>query len=181
LVIFTSDNGAFGGVADNSPLRAAKGYLYEGGIRVPLIVRWPGVVKPGTLCSDPVISMDFFPTILEAAGVKPDPAAALDGEDLAPLLRQTGRLKRSAIYFHYPNYAFHGGNRLGSAIRQGDYKLIERFDDGSVELYDLANDIGEKKNLATEMSDRATQMRGKLRAWRDGVSAAMPQRIAGSK
>ncbi|MBT6154344.1 MAG: sulfatase [Planctomycetaceae bacterium] len=180
LVIFTSDNGAFGGVADNSPLRAAKGYLYEGGIRVPLIVRWPGVVEAGKVCSDPVVSMDFFPTILKAAGIDPDPDTALDGEDLMPLLRQTGPLKRSAIFFHYPNYAFHGGNRLGSAVREGDYKLIERFDDGSLELYDLAKDIGEKNNLATEMPNRAAKLRGKLHSWRKDVSAAMPRRIAES-
>ena len=180
LVIFTSDNGAFGGVADSSPLRAAKGYLYEGGIRVPLIVRWPGVVEAGKVCGDPVVSMDFFPTILNAAGIDPDPDTVLDGENLMPLLRQTGPLKRSEIYFHYPNYAFHGGNRLGSAIRQGDYKLIERFDDGSLELYDLAKDIGEKNNLASEMPDRAAKLRGKLHTWRKDVSAAMPRRIADS-
>jgi len=97
-----------------------------------------------------------------------------------PLLRQTGPLKRSAIFFHYPNYAFHGGNRLGSAVREGDYKLIERFDDGSLELYDLAKDIGEKNNLATEMPNRAAKLRGKLHSWRKDVSAAMPRRIAES-
>ena len=93
------------------------------------------------------------------------------------MLRQSGALKRSAIYFHYPNYAFHGGNRLGSAIRQGDYKLIERFDDNSVELYNLAKDIGEKSNLAAEMPERAKRMTKQLHAWRKDVSAAMPRRI----
>lgn len=174
LVIFTSDNGAYGGVADNRPLRAAKGYLYEGGIRVPLIVRWPGVVKPATECTTPVISMDFFPTMLEAAGLEPDDQTPLDGESLLPLLRQTSDLRRSEIYFHYPNYAFHGDNRLGSAIRAGDYKLIERFDDGSVELYNLRQDIGETKNLADEMPDRAAQLRRKLHEWREATAAEMP-------
>ncbi len=174
LVIFTSDNGAFGGVADNRPLRAAKGYLYEGGIRVPLIVRWPGVVRPATECATPVISMDFFPTILEAVGLKPDEQTPLDGESLLPLLRQTGDLRRSEIYFHYPNYAFHGDNRLGSAVRAGDYKLIERFDDGSVELYDLKRDIGERNNLAGEMPDRANALRETLSNWRKAVDAEMP-------
>ena len=177
LVIFTSDNGAFGGVADNQPLRAAKGFLYEGGIRVPLIIRWPGVVKPGVLNSDPVISMDFYPTILAAARLKPDPQIPLEGETLLPLLQQNGKLKRTAIYFHYPNYAFHGNNRLGSAIRQGDYKLIERFDDGSAELYNLKDDIGESKNLAQEFPQRVAQLRDKLTAWRAAKKAAIPQRI----
>jgi arylsulfatase A-like enzyme len=174
LVIFTSDNGAFGGVADNRPLRAAKGYLYEGGIRVPLIIRWPGVVKPATQCSTPVVSMDFFPTILEAVGLEPDEQTPLDGESLLPLLKQTGDLRRSEIYFHYPNYAFHGDNRLGSAVRQGDYKLIERFEDGSVELYNLRQDIGETKNLAGELPDRAGQLRQKLDEWRKATAAEMP-------
>jgi arylsulfatase A len=175
LVIFTSDNGAYGGVSDLKPLRAAKGHLYEGGIRVPLIVRWPGAVEPGTVCDEPVVSMDFFPTFLEAAGLKGDPTAQLDGESLMPLLKQTGDLQRSAVYFHYPNYAFHGDNRLGSAIRQGNYKLIERFDDGSVELYNLKDDIGETHDLAPSMPERAGEMREKLHAWRRTTNAAMPE------
>jgi arylsulfatase A-like enzyme len=175
LVIFTSDNGAFGGVADNRPLRAAKGYLYEGGIRVPLIVRWPGVVKPGTECHVPVTSMDFYPTILDAAGLARDPKTPLDGESLRRLLEQNGSLRRSAIYFHYPNYAFHRQNRLGSAVRQGDLKLIEYFDDGSVELYNLKDDIGEKHNLAAEIPARAAAMRRELSAWREATGAAMPR------
>lgn len=174
LVIFTSDNGAFGGVADNQPLRAAKGYLYEGGIRVPQIVRWPGVVKPGSTCNTPVISMDFFPTILEAVGLKTD--ERLDGESLSPLLKQNGDLKRSEIYFHYPNYAFHQDNRLGGAVRQGSYKLIERFDDGSLELYDLKQDIGEEHNLAGEKLNLANRLKAKLVAWRKQTGAAMPTR-----
>ncbi|MDA1017063.1 MAG: sulfatase, partial [Planctomycetota bacterium] len=178
LVVFTSDNGAFGGVADMHPLRAAKGYLYEGGIRVPLIVRWPGVVPPNTLCREPVISMDFFPTFLEAAKLKPEVDSPIEGESLVPLLKQTASLKRQAIYFHYPNYAFHQGNRLGSAIRQGDYKLIERFDDDSVELYNLQDDIGEAKNLAAKLPDQAAAMRAKLIAWRKSTDAAMPSRIS---
>lgn len=174
LVIFTSDNGAFGGVADNQPLRAAKGYLYEGGIRVPLIVRWPGVVEPRSLCHEAVISMDFFPTMLQAAGLEPDKRSSLDGESLIPLLTQTGNLHRDAIYFHYPNYAFHQGNRLGGAIRQGKYKLIERFDDGSLELYNLRDDISEKRNLAEEMPDLSAKLLAKLKAWQKETGAAMP-------
>ena len=115
LLVFTSDNGGFAGVSDNRPLRAAKGHLYEGGIRVPLIVRWPGVVQPATTCDVPVISMDFYPTLLEAAGVPRIATEAPDGESLMPLLKRTGPLARDAIFFHYPNYAWHGSNRLGSA------------------------------------------------------------------
>lgn len=177
VVIFTSDNGAFGGVADMKPLRAAKGYLYEGGIRVPLIVRWPGVVKPGTLCNEPVISMDFFPTMLDAAGLHADKGRPLDGESLIPLLKLKGTLSREAIYFHYPNYAFHQDNRLGSAIRQGDFKLIERFDDGSVELYNLRDDIGETTNLADRMPDRTAHLLAKLKTWRKASGAAMPKPV----
>ncbi|MBM79355.1 MAG: N-acetylgalactosamine-6-sulfatase [Planctomycetaceae bacterium] len=174
LVVFTSDNGAFGGVADMHPLREAKGYLYEGGIRVPMIARWPGVIPANTLCDDPVISMDFFPTMLEAAGLEADASQPLDGESLLPLLQQSGKLKRSEIYFHYPNYAFHQDNRLGSAVRAGDYKLIERFDDGSLELYDLKSDISEKKNLAASKKELAASLKAKLVAWRKHTNAAMP-------
>ncbi len=178
LVIFTSDNGAFGGVADNRPLRAAKGHLYEGGIRVPLIIRWPGKVPAATTCDTPVISMDFYPTMLDAAGLRVDPAIEenLDGESLVPLMQQTGGLSRDAIYFHYPNYAFHGQNKLGGAIRAGDYKLIERFDDGSVELYDLERDLGETRNLVSQMPDRAEALQRKLDQWRQATNAAMPKR-----
>ena len=174
LVIFTSDNGAYGGVTDLAPLRAAKGHLYEGGIRVPLIVRWPGRVEPGTIADVPVISMDFFPTILEAAGLGPTPGELLDGESLMPLLRQDGSLEREAIFFHYPNYAFHGANRLGSAIRHGDYKLIQFYDDESVELYDLANDIGEQQDISGQMPERAAQMKAELDRWLEASGAKMP-------
>lgn len=175
LVIFTSDNGAYGGVTDLSPLRAAKGHLYEGGIRVPLIVRWPGQVEAGAISSEPVISMDFFPTILEIAGLDPAPNVPLDGESLLPLLRQSGSLERDAIYFHYPNYAFHGENRLGGAIREGNYKLIEFYDDGAVELYDVVTDIGEEHDLSEEMPDRASSMKAKLDRWLESSGAKMPR------
>ncbi len=175
LVIFTSDNGGYSGVADNRPLRLGKGYLYEGGIRVPLIVRWPGVVRPGAVCRDPVVSMDFYPTMLQAAGLTADPQLALDGENLMPLLRESGTLQRKAVYFHYPNYAFHGRNRLGSAVRRGDYKLVENLDDGSVELYNLAEDLGEEHDLAAAMPDRAAELRHKLHQWRKATGASMPQ------
>lgn len=174
LVVFTSDNGGFGGVADNRPLRAAKGYLYEGGIRVPLIIRWPGVVEPGSECDVPVVSMDFYPTLLEAVGASD--ATAPDGVSLMPLLRGESALDRPAIYFHYPNYAWHRSNRLGSAMRMGRYKLIEWFDNGSLELYDLEADLSERHNLASAMPDRAAEMRLMLASWREESGAAMPTR-----
>ena len=176
LVIFKSDNGAYN--ADSRPLRGAKGHLFEGGIRVPWIVRWPGVVKAGSVCSTPVISMDTYPTVLEAVGLKPDPKKSLDGESIVPLLRQTGTLDRDALYFHYPNYAFHKRNRLGSAIREGDFKLIARYDDGSVELYNLATDIGETTDLSNSSPEMARRLRRKLDAWLEESGAKMPVRVS---
>ena len=177
LVIFTSDNGGFGGVSDNRPLRASKGHLYEGGIRVPLIVRWPGVVEPGTTCNAPVVSMDFYPTLLDAAFLSYRGNEAPDGTSLLPLLHGAEQLDRDAIYFHFPNYAWHRSNRLGSAVRSGKYKLIERFDDGSVELFDLESDLSEKTDLAAKMPDLAESLRGKLTKWRTEVNAAIPKRL----
>ncbi len=177
LVIFTSDNGGFSGVADNRPLRDGKGTLYEGGIRIPLIVRWPGAVPENTTCQTPVIGTDFYPTLLEAAGLSPGPGKTLDGESIMPLLTQNGRMKRKSIFFHYPNYAWHKSNRLGAVVRRGDYKLIERYDDGSVELYNLAEDISEKKDLAGQLPERAAKMKTRLDAWLKETGAQMPERI----
>ena len=180
IVIFFSDNGglreAYGGytgkrqiVSTNAPLRDEKGTLYEGGVREPLIVRWPGVVKAGTTCSVPVTSVDFYPTFLEIAGS--NSKQALDGENILPLLKQTGMLERDAIYWHYPHY--HHSKPAG-AIREGDYKLIEFFEDGQLELYNLKRDIGEKENLAAKMPEKAAELQGKLAAWRKSVGAKMP-------
>ena len=119
--------------------------------------------------------MDFFPTLERVAGL--DSKAGSDGENLLPLLRSKGKLRRKAIYFHYPNYAWHRSNRLGSAVREGRYKLIERFDDSSVELYDLESDLGERKNLAEKLPQKAAQLRRKLVAWRKDARASMPARI----
>ena len=177
LVIFTSDNGGFGGVSDCRPLRASKGYLYEGGIRVPLIVRWPGVVAGGRTCRTPVISTDFYPTLLEVAGLTPEADKTLDGESIVPTLKQAGRLEREAIFFHYPNYAWHRSNRLGGAIREGDYKLIKWYDDESVELYNLADDLSEKNDLSGKMPRRASDLKRKLEAWLTESGAAMPEPI----
>ncbi len=171
LVIFTSDNGSLFG---NKPLRKNKGYLYEGGIRIPWIVRWPGKVEPGTTCSTPVITTDTFPTILEAVGLTLEPDQRCDGESIMPLIRQTGTLKRNSLYFHYPNYAFHKQNRLGSAIRQGKYKLIHWYDDDSIELYDLTADIGEKENIAYQVPELSDKLLQKLQRWLQETDANMP-------
>ncbi len=174
LILFTSDNGSLFG---NQPLRRNKGHLYEGGIRVPWIARWPGKIPAGTTCDTPVIITDTFPTILEAAGISFPAGRKCDGESILPLLRQSGALKRNAIYFHYPNYAFHKQNRLGSAIRQGKYKLIRWYDDDSIELYDLAKDIGETQNLASEQPELAQKLRTKLETWLDESAAKAPTRV----
>ncbi len=182
IVIFFSDNGglhqAYGGytgkrqiVSTNAPLRDEKGTLYEGGIRVPLIVRWPGVVKAGTTCEEPVTSVDFYPTFLKILGTRGDSDQVLDGEDILPLLRQTGTLERDAIYWHYPHYHH---SRPAGAIREGDYKLIEFFEDGQLELYNLKRDVGEKNNLAEIMSKKAADLQRKLAKWRQSVGAKMP-------
>ena len=181
VVIFMSDNGGLSTLARsrnaptaNRPLRAGKGWLYEGGIREPLIVRWPGVVAPGSVCQEPVTSTDFFPTMLEIAGLELRPELHQDGLSLVPLLRRQGTLGREALYWHFPHY--HGsGNRPSGAVRAGDFKLIEWFEDGSVELYDLGRDVGEAVELSAQMPKRAAELRDKLSAWRRDVGAAMPR------
>lgn len=172
LVIFKSDNGGYHG--DNSPLRGFKGMLYEGGLRVPWIVRWPGKVQPGTTNSTPVISTDCYPTLLEAVGLPATPDHPLDGKSLLPLLAQSSGWERDTLYFHYPNYAFHKQNRLGSALREGDFKLIKNYDDDSLELYDLRQDIGEKDNLAAKSPELANRLAGKLDAWLRASDAQLP-------
>jgi uncharacterized sulfatase len=129
------------------------------------------MVKPGTTCSEPVTSVDFYPTFLEILGAKGNPNQALDGETILPLLKQTGTLERDAIYWHYPHYHH---SRPAGAIREGDYKLIEFFDDGQLELYNLKRDIGEKNNLAKTMPEKAAELQRKLAKWRKSVGAKMP-------
>lgn len=179
LVIFKSDNGGYNG--DNRPLRGFKGMLFEGGIRIPWIVRWPGRVQPGAVCTTPVISTDCYPTLLEVAGLPPTPNHALDGKSLVPLFEGGQDIDRDALYFHYPNYAFHKQNRLGSAIREGNHKLIKRYDDGSLELYDLSQDLGEKNNLASTSSDHARRLERKLDAWLVKTGAQLPTRASPEK
>ncbi|MDX2031162.1 MAG: sulfatase [Blastocatellia bacterium] len=186
VFIFTADNGGLATpegpdtpATTNAPLRAGKGYLYEGGIRVPLIVTWPKRIKAGSINRTPVYSADLFATAVELAGLKN--ATGVDGVSLLPLL--TGRaerkgLKREALYWHYPHYSnqsVNGGHldQPGGAMRQGDYKLIEFFQDSRVELYDLKTDLGERNDLARARPGMAAQMRQKLAAWRKAVGAQM--------
>jgi arylsulfatase A len=175
LVIFTSDNGGWSGATDNRPLRAGKGDLYEGGLRVPLIVRWPGVTSAGTIDDTPVISMDLTITMLDAAGVILAKDEKLDGESLQPLFRG-GTLHRKELCFHYPHFAFHKANRPGSAIRSDNYKLIFRYDDDSVELFDLVSDLSETKDLATTKTEVAEQLKNRLKTWLAETKAAVPEK-----
>ena len=176
LILFKSDNGGYSG--DNRPLRGFKGTLYEGGLRVPWIVRWPGRVPAGSICATPVISTDCYPTLLEAAGVQPVPGSTLDGRSLIPLFEQKPGFDRDAIFFHYPNYAFHKKNRLGSAMRAGDFKLITYYDNGEFELYRLSSDIGEEVNLSQQHPEIVRQLKDKLDAWLRQTDARLPVRKA---
>ena len=175
VVIFTSDNGGLvlREITSNRPLRAGKGSSYEGGVRVPCIVRWPGVTQPGSTNQTPVISTDFFPTILEMAGVAADAQREIDGESLVPVLSGNGELKRQAIYWHYPHYHPGGATPYG-AVRRGDWKLIEFFEDDHVELYNLRDDIGETKDLADAKPALRDELHHDLQAWRNHVDAQMP-------
>jgi arylsulfatase A-like enzyme len=177
IVIFMSDNGglatAEGQPTSNLPLRAGKGWLYEGGIREPMLIRWPGVTKPGSTCDEPVTSTDFYPTMLEMAGLPPKSEQHVDGESLVPLLKGTGRPQRKAIYWHYPHYSNQGGGP-GGAVRAGDFKLIESYEDNRVELYNLRSDLGEQHDLAAERPEKAAELRQMLRQWRKEVGAVMP-------
>lgn len=174
LVIFTSDNGPF--AANVKPLRAEKGYLYEGGIRVPMIVRWPGRVREASRTSTPVVTMDIHATILEAAKLKADPSNTPDGVSLLTMLQDESKLDRKSICFHYPNYAFHKENRMASAIRSGDYKLIKFYDDESVELYNLKSDIGESEDVSSSLPEKTQQLKADLEAWLKETDASQPQR-----
>ena len=173
-VFFMSDNGGLstseGSPTSNLPLRGGKGWLYEGGIREPFLIKWPGVTAPGSVCDTPVISTDFYPTILEMAGLPFRPHQHLDGKSLVPLLTGSGGLQRDAIFWHYPHYSNQGGFP-GGAVRIGRFKLLERYEDGRVHLYDLAEDIGERKDLAEERSDLVTSMRTRLHEWYREVDA----------
>jgi arylsulfatase A-like enzyme len=168
LVVFMSDNGGLstseGSPTSNLPLRAGKGWVYEGGIRVPFLVRMPGAAKPGTTSDVPVMSTDIFATALDFVGARLPAGAMVDGLSLAPLLRGGAVPARDALYWHFPHYGNQGGFP-GGAIRMGEWKLIENYEDGSVQLYHLRDDIGERTDLASAQKERVNAMRAKLHAW----------------
>jgi arylsulfatase A-like enzyme len=207
IVIFTSDNGGVGGygrpnglirepgmegkgkkakqadedgggITDNAPLRSGKGSLYEGGVRVPFIVRWPGVTKPGSVCDVPTIHVDIFPTMLEITGA-PKPRQVLDGEILVKLFRDpAANLQRDAIFQHFPGYLGSGPGLWRTTpvtiMQSGDWKLMEYLEEGKLELYNLREDLGETRNLATEKPEIAAQLHARMVAWRKDVNAPMP-------
>jgi arylsulfatase A-like enzyme len=175
VVIFTSDNGglatAEGRPTSNFPLRAGKGWLYEGGIRVPTIVRWPGVTAAGSSCATPVISIDYLPTLLEITDQPLKPRQELDGVSIVPLLHGKP-IDERPLYWHYPHYGNQGG-MPGGAVRDGRWKLIEWYE-GTNELYDLEADPSEAQDLANERADIVARLQGSLDQWRREVGAKMP-------
>ena len=179
VIIFTSDNGglatAEGSPTTNLPLREGKGWMEEGGNRVPFIIRWPGVSDQETApdtCEIPVSSQDVFPTLLAAAGRSLPDDRIIDGEDLRPAL-SGGKLSREALFWHYPHYGNQGGTPAG-AIRVGDWKLIEFFENNRIELYNLRQDISERRDLSDERTDMASDLLKRLRTWRRSVGAREP-------
>jgi arylsulfatase A len=183
IFIFTSDNGGLShlvnakgwsrGPTDNSPSRLGKGSTYDGGVHIPLIVTWPGKINPGSECDTPVISYDHVPTLLEATATKLKDGQVVDGESLMPLLTEKGFLKRDAIYWHYPHY--HPGSATPySAIKEGDWKLIEFLETGKVELYNHRRDPGEMQDTSDIDGDIAQRLTEKLHAWKKEVGAQEP-------
>ena len=191
IVIFYSDNGGVGGYEENGiiqwritsqdPLRGGKGMFYEGGIRVPLVVRWPGKVEAGSRCHTPVISVDFYPTFLDLAGIEKEKGKTLDGKSILPLLKQEDTFEREAIYWHFPAY-LQGQKgtfrtRPVSVIRSGDYKLLEFFEDDRLELYNLEKDIGEENDLSDQMPEKTRELHQQLKQWRESVDAPVPSEL----
>lgn len=178
VIVLTGDNGGLdrgGDPTENQPLRAGKGSAYEGGVRVPTIIKWPGAGASGEVCEQPVISVDYYPTLLEITGVEgaPEHNGRVDGVSLVPLLKNpASSLDREAIYWHYPHY-HGGGSEPYSAIRAGRWRLVEFQQNGRAELYDLQADIGETRDLSQQMPEKTAQLRDQLHAWREQVGAQM--------
>jgi arylsulfatase A-like enzyme len=189
LVIFYSDNGGMSAAnfwdpkrtipeseldkayaTSNLPLRAGKGWLYEGGIRVPLVIKWPGEGLQAAVSDVPVTSPDFLPTILEILNIE-QPSTGSDGVSMVPLLKGQNQINRDAIFWHFPHYSNHGMQSPGGAVRSGDYKLLEYYEDGTIQLFNLKDDIGEQHNLATSDPEKAQALLNKLRNWRKRVGA----------
>jgi arylsulfatase A-like enzyme len=193
IVIFASDNGGMAAAnfgrpdrviqpttldaaysTSNLPLRGAKGWLYEGGIRVPLMIKGAGRSERGTVSSVPAISTDLYPTILEMIGVPARPSQHRDGVSLAGILRSEKPPAREAIYWHFPHYSNHGMQSPGGAIRHGDFKLLEYFENNSVQLFNLREDVSEQRDLASSQPRKVEELRTRLHAWRKEVGAHMP-------
>ncbi|WP_420149298.1 sulfatase [Spirosoma sp.] len=176
LILFTSDNGGESNVTSNAPLRGGKSELYEGGIREPFIACWPGVIKPGAVSTQVINTLDVYPTLLELASVKPATNLVLDGLSVAPLLIGTRPTTSRTLYWHYPLPKPHFlGGRSAGAIRSGDFKLIEYFDNGQIQLFNLADDVGEQTDLSEKLPAKRTELLTQLRAWRQKtISAKQP-------
>jgi arylsulfatase A-like enzyme len=177
LVVFTSDNGglatAEGSPTCNAPLAEGKGWMAEGGVREPLIVRWPGVVPPDSLCAIPVTSPDFYPTLLQAAQLPLRPEQHRDGVSFLPLLQGNERA-RGPIFWHYPHYGNQGGTP-GAAIRDGEWKLVEQDETGTCRLFQLVDDIGETTDLSSAYPEKTHLLRQRLASWRQEVGAIQPR------
>ena len=173
VIIFTSDNGGLLGPTNNAPLRSGKGYPYEGGIRVPLIVHWPGVIKAGEISSVPVSSGDYFPTICAAAGVALPSKSIIDGFDLKPLMEGKGSLNREDLFWHFPHYR--GRVMPYTIIRSGSWKLIKRYDGKEYELFNLAQDIGESEELSNKMPEKIKELDAKISKWLKKTGAKVPK------
>jgi arylsulfatase A-like enzyme len=181
VVVFFSDNGGFGGVTAQRPLRGGKGTFYEGGIRVPLFIRWPGVTQPGTSTTTSVIGVDFYPSLLEIAGVKKPLNTDVDGQSFVSLLQGKKTFSREAIYWNFPGYLENGGKnkvvtgdfrtRPVSVVRSGDFKLLYFYEDQRVELYNIKEEIGEKTNLAESNPKKFKELKNKLQEWKKAVNA----------
>ncbi|MFW9874784.1 MAG: sulfatase/phosphatase domain-containing protein, partial [Candidatus Thorarchaeota archaeon] len=179
IIFFTSDNGglatAEGSPTCNSPLSEGKGWMYEGGVRDPLIVKWPGHLKENSTCDTPITFTDFYPTFLELAKIDLLPEQHQDGVSILPLLKGEKTLNNLCIYLHYSHYG-NQGETPGSSIRRGDYKLLEFFEDNHVELYDLRNDIEEKNEISQKFPEITEELKILLKNWRKSVEAKIPEK-----
>ncbi len=177
IIVFTSDNGglstAEGSPTSNAPLRTGKGWAYQGGVRSPMIVRWPGHARPGTVNASAVVSYDFYPTLLEMSGLPKRPAQHVDGVSFARAIRTGREAARGPVYWHYPHYSNQGERPFGMVI-DGKYKLIENYEDMSVELYDLSADVSEERDIAAANPGVTSKMTGMLHRWRTQMGAKMP-------
>jgi arylsulfatase A-like enzyme len=192
IIIFASDNGGMSAgnfgrpskilnpatpdkhmASSNLPLRGAKGWLYEGGVRVPVIVKWAGVKTPGTECNFPITSTDFYPSILEMAGLDQLPDQHKDGKSIVPLLRGSSSINRDAIFWHFPHYSNHGMQSPGGAVRYKNFKLIEYFENGTIQLFDLDKDIGELNDISKVNPEKTKELQEMLHQWRKNINAKM--------